>query len=372
MRAILRPLWENPYLRLVTFLLAVAAAVWFFYQTRVPWAIFILAYTVAYLANPLVTALQRRRVPRWLGVFAALLLLGGILALTTFVVSGFVQQAAAFVRETPDLAGQIARWYEGLPRLARRSVPAPLLALLAEYGDAITGSLTATLEAAAQQLPGVGRGLFSSVVGVIGGLVQTTVFLILTVFFLYDFPALNHSFFRAFPRRHHHAIIELFRKLDLSVGGYVRGQLLVSVIVGVAVWLGMFLLGIPFALGIGFLAGVFNIVPYLGPVVAFVPAALLALTLGWSYLLATAAIFLGINFVDGNIISPFVFSLTIKLHPVTVLTSIIVGASLFGFLGAVVAVPSAAFLTLLYREYYLTSRWYDREGRERGATGEAD
>lgn len=363
MRGILRPLWENAYLRLATFLAFVAAVCWFFYQTRVPWAIFILSYTVAYLVNPLVSWLQKRRVPRWVGVIVAFLFLGLILSLATFVVSRFVQQATAFVRETPDLAAQIAGWYERLPGLARRVVPAPLLALLSEYGDAITGSLVATLEAAAQQLPGVGRGIFSSVVGVIGGLVQATVFLILTAFFLYDFPALNHSFFRAFPRRHHSAVIELFRKLDLSVGGYVRGQLLVSVIVGVAVWLGMTLVGIPFPLGIAFLAAVFNIVPYLGPVIAFIPAALLALTLGWSHLLATAAVFLGINFVDGNLISPFVFSLTIKLHPVTVLTSIIVGASLFGFFGAVVAVPTAAFLTLLYREYYLTSRWYDPEGR---------
>ncbi len=369
MREALRPLTENPYLRLLTVLLAFAAVAWFFYHTRVPWTIFLLAYTVAYLLNPLVTWLQRRRLPRWLGVFAAFLLLGAVIALTTFVVSGFVQQATAFVRETPDLAAQIAAWYERLPGLARRVVPAPLLALLSEYGDSITGSLTAALEAAAQRLPGVGRGLFSSVVGVIGGLVQTTVFLILTAFFLYDFPALNHSFFRAFPRRYHPAVIELFRKLDLSVGGYVRGQLLVSVVVGLAIWLGMALLGVPFALGIGFLAGVFNIVPYLGPVVAFVPAALLALTLGWTQFLLTAAIFLGVNFVDGNIISPFIFSLTIKLHPVTVLTSILVGASLFGFLGAVVAVPSAAFLTLLYREYYLTSRWYDRA--EPPASGDA-
>ena len=189
---------------------------------------------------------------------------------------------------------------------------------------------------------------------------QTAVFLVLTVFLLYDFPTLNRAFFRAFPRRYQTGVIELLRKLDLSVGGYLRGQLLVSVVIGVAIWLGMTLLGVPFALGIGFLAGVFNIVPYLGPVIAFVPAALLTLTLGGSHLIGTVAVFLGVNFLDSNIISPFIFSLTIKLHPVLVLTSILVGASLFGLVGAIIAVPSAAFLTLLYSEYYLNSRWYDR------------
>jgi predicted PurR-regulated permease PerM len=361
MRQTLRQLWQNPYVRLVTFLLGLAAVAWFFYETRIPWFIFLLSYTVAYMGNPLVTWLQHHHVPRWAGVLVALSIFGLFIGLTTFVVTGFAQQATTFIQQSPDLITDIARWYENLPRLARRIVPAPLLNLFSEYGDDVTSALEGALGASSERLADVGSNIFISVLGVIGGLVQSVVFLILTIFFLYDFPALNHSFFRAFPKRHHTVVIELFRKLDLSVGGYIRGQLLVAVIVGFAIWLGMTLLGVPFALGIGFLAGAFNIVPYLGPVIAFVPAALLTLTLGWSHLIATAAVFLAVNFIDGNIISPFIFSLTIKLHPVTVLTSITIGASLFGFFGAIIAVPTAAFLTLLYNEYYLTSRWYDRD-----------
>ncbi len=281
------------------------------------------------------------------------------ISLTSFVVAGFVQQATTFIQQSPDLEAQIVSWYESLPGLPRRVVPTPLLNLLSQYSDNLTSSLEATLAASAERLAGVGTSIFSTVISVIGGIVQTAVFLVLTVFFLYGFPALNHSFFRAFPRRYHSAVIELFRKLDPSVGDYIRGQLLVAVVVGFAVWLGMALLGVPFALGIGFLASVFNVV--LGPVVAFVPAALLTLTLGWTHPIATAAVFLAVNFLDSNVISPFIFSLTVKLHPVTVLTAIIVGASLFGLFGAVIAVPTVVFLTLLYEEYYLTSSWYDRK-----------
>jgi predicted PurR-regulated permease PerM len=361
MRQTLGLLWHNPYVRLLTFLLLLVAAGWFFYQTRVPWFIFLLSYTVAYLANPLVTWLQHHRIPRWLGVLFALLLLGLLITMTTFVVIGFVQQATTFVQQAPDLGAQLVRWYERLPGLARRILPIPVIDLLSQYSDNLVSSLETTLGASAERLAGVGTSIFSSILGLIGGLVQAAVFLVLTIFFLYDFPTLNRVFFRAFPRRHHEAVIELFRKLDLSVGGYIRGQLLVSLFVGFAIWLGMTVLGVPFALGIGFLAGVFNIVPYLGPVVAFLPAALLTLTLGWSHLFATAAVFLAVNFIDGNIISPFIFSLTIKLHPVAVLTAITVGASLLGLFGAVIAVPTVAFLTLLYQEYYLTSPWYDKE-----------
>jgi len=294
-------------------------------------------------------------------VLAALVVLGALVTLTVYVVAGFVGQATALVQQMPDLELVGSRWYEDLPGLARRVVPDPLLELLSQYQGRLTSSLETTLGSSAERLAGMGSSVFSSVLGLLGGIVQAAVFLVLTVFFLYDFPTLNRTFFRAFPRRYHEAVIELFRKLDLSVGGYIRGQLLVSVFVAFAIWLGMTILRVPFALGIGFLAGVFNIVPYLGPVIAFVPAALLTLTLGWSHILGTVLVFLAVNFLDGNIISPFVFSLTIKLHPVTVLTAIAVGASLFGLLGAVIAVPTVAFLTLLYQEYYLTSDWYEKE-----------
>lgn len=361
MRQTLGQLWHNLYIRLVTFLLALFLIGWFFYQTRMPWFIFVLSYTVAYLINPLVTWLQHHRIPRWVGVLFALLIFALLIAVTAFVVVGFVQQATTFVQQAPELGLQLVRWYEGLPGLARRILPAPVIDLLSQYSDDLAISLETTLGASAERLAGVSSNVFSSALGLIGGVVQAAVFLVLTVFFLYDFPALNRTFFRVFPTRHQTTVIELFRKLDLSVGGYIRGQLLVSVFVGFAIWLGMVIIGVPFALGIGFLAGVFNIVPYLGPVVAFIPAALLTLTLGWSHLIATAAVFLAVNFIDGNIISPFIFSLTIKLHPVAVLTAITVGASLLGLFGAVIAVPTAAFLTLLYHEYYLTSRWYDKE-----------
>jgi predicted PurR-regulated permease PerM len=357
----IRQLWQNPYFRLAVFLLLAGVVIWFFLNTRGAWVTFILAYTIAYLANPVVTWLHRHRVPRWAGVFVALLFLSLLLGLTALIVAGFIQQAAAFVQQEPNLSREFVRWYEDLPRLLRRIVPPPLLNLLSQYGDDITTSLETALGASAEYLATLGPNIFASVLGIVGGLVRSVVLFVLTLFFLYDFPTLNRSFFRAFPTRYQGAAIELFRKLDHSVGGYIRGQLLVSLIVGVCIGAGMALLGVPFALGIGFLAAVFNIVPFLGPVIAFIPAALLALTLGWSQLIIATAIFLGVNFLDGNVISPFVFSVTIKLHPVTILTSVLVGASLFGFLGAVVAVPAVAFFTLLYEEYYLSSHWYKRE-----------
>jgi predicted PurR-regulated permease PerM len=138
-------------------LLVLAAVAWFFYRTRVPWFIFLLSYTVAYLTNPLVTWLHYHRVPRWAGVFVTILVLSLFIGLTSFVVAGFVQQATTFVAQSPDLAAQIVSWYERLPGLARRILPAPLLTLLSQDSDVIISSLETTLAASAERLAGSAR-----------------------------------------------------------------------------------------------------------------------------------------------------------------------------------------------------------------------
>lgn len=357
----LSQLWVNPYVRLAAFLGACGVLLLFFYHSRGAWLLFLLAYAVAYLMNPLVSALQRRGVPRWGGVFASLLVLLVLLGLASLVVAGFVQQASDFVQRAPDIGEQLSVWYAELPALVRRFVPPPLLALFeqtATPGGAQGSALESALSALGELFARVGSNVVGAVTSLIGGVLQAVVLLFLTVFLLYDFPGFNRTFLRAFPRRYQGGAKELFGKLDLSVGGYIRGQFLVSLIVALVIWVGMSLLGVPLAFGIAFLAGVFNLVPFLGPIVAFIPAALLSLTLGWPYLLATAGLFVATNFLDGNVISPLVFSQTVRLHPFTVILSVVIGANLLGVVGALIAVPTAAFLKLLYEDYYLKSRWY--------------
>lgn len=374
-------LWRSPYVRLITLLLLVGAAAWFFYRTRGAWFLFFLAYTIAYLANPIVRWFQQRRLPRWVGVGAVFFGLVTLLAVASFVVAQFVQQASAFLQEMPNFNEQLFRWYEGLPVVLQGFVPTSAVDFLsqpgAQVGDALEGEVIAPFEGMVGQLGGVLAQLSSNVltlfVNFVGGVLQAVVLLFLMLFLLYDFSSVNRTLLRTIPERYRLGGLETLRKLDLSVGGYIRGQLLIATVVGFSIWLGLTLLGVPLAFGVGFIAGVFNVVPFLGPIVGFIPAALLALTLGWPYVVAVAALFMVINFLDGNVISPIIFSKTIEVHPLTVILSVTLGASLLGLLGAVLAVPTAAFLKLLYQEYYLNSHWYRRErysllhGRERPA-----
>ncbi|MDW8480720.1 MAG: AI-2E family transporter [Meiothermus sp.] len=192
----------------------------------------------------------------------------------------------------------------------------------------------------------------------------------ISIYLLYDLPRVGAAIFRAIPEPFQPAAKELLRKADLAFGGYVRGTILGAVANGGVVALAMYLsfgvfqgFGLEVltqAMVLGFLAFVFSFVPVLGVIISAIPALVLALPLGWLAFGVVALALWLCNQVSG-IIWPVIMGRTTSLHPVTGIAAVLIGASLMGLGGALLAVPLAAFLKLLYTDYYLRSRFY-REG----------
>ncbi len=152
---------------------------------------------------------------------------------------------------------------------------------------------------------------------------------------------------------------DLTKKADQAVGGYLRGQLLITVLLGFMIWVGLSLVGVPLALAISFLAAIFNLVPYLGPIVGVIPAVLFGFTVSPFTAILAILIFFAANQIEGYVLAPMILSRSVKLHPLTVLLSILVGIGLLGLLGAILAVPVVAFAKLVMNEYLLSSPLYD-------------
>src|SRR5690606_32301227 len=152
-----------------------------------------------------------------------------------------------------------------------------------------------------------------------------------------DYPRFMAQFRRFVPTRYHGVVGEIAEKADVAVGGYLRGQLMITAILGLFVWIGLTILGVPLATAIAFLAAVFNLVPYLGPVIGAVPAVLLGLTVSPLTALLAIVVFVVANQLEGNVLSPLVLSRATNLHPLTVLLAIMTGLGLFGLVGALLA-----------------------------------
>ncbi|GLV48552.1 AI-2E family transporter [Thermus sp. LT1-2-5] len=365
MREAFAKVWENPYVRVFVYLLLLFLLYRFLARAWPALSVLLFAFAFAYLAHPLVRFFEGLRLPRAMGVALVYLLLGLFLGLASFLTAQTVLELSRLAQELPRLLDPFFAWLLALPdRLRAVPVPEALNPVLAEASRNLQGLLQGFLDTLVRWLQGLlaqGGNLLGFFTGLLGGIFQLFTALTLSLYFLYDLPRLGQAALRAFPEPYQPLVAELAAKLDRSVGGYVRGQLLVAFLVGLIVGVGLWLVGVPLAASLGFLAGVFNLIPFVGVLVSGVPALLLAATGGWLKVFLALFVLWLANQLEGNLFGPLIVGRATRLHPVTAIAAILTGASLFGLWGALLGVPAAAFFKVLLEDYYKQSRFY-REG----------
>ncbi len=356
-------LWRYPWVRAAAFVLLAYLAYRLAGQIHTVIVDFLVAFLIAYLANPLLNWLQRGRVARGLGVFFVVLLFFGLFALVGLLLVTVSGQLIMLVQRLPDQIGtlgdildRLAAWLtdRGVGGLA--NAREQIITAAQDYFQNLGDNLVPLLRNA---LNSTGT-LFSSLLQVGGVVGQVLLILLLSIYLMADYSRVNATLLAIFPRPWQPRVLEFSGLIGTAVGGYVRGQLLIALFIGVFVWLGLTLIGVPSAAAIGFIAGAFNIVPYLGPIIGATPAILLALTMPNVLLTIffVILVFVAANQIEGNFLSPYILSRTTDLHPVTVLVAILVGVSLLGFAGALLAVPLVALGKLALQKYYYPSRLY--------------
>jgi predicted PurR-regulated permease PerM len=330
--------------------------VWLLETTGFLLAPFFLALVLAYIQHPLVSRLERRGLSRTLAVF--LLAVPGVVGIALVVMVGIPalgEQIAAFITNVPGYLQaftlQVERWQatlqrRDLPYLDEEALLARLRAIQPEAVMAYLQERQAQLARAAWQgVLGVGRGV-GSVLSLLSYVFLTP---ILTFYLLRDWGHLQGSLAGLVPAGQQGRVLGFFREYDRLLSGYLRGQFLAAAIVGVLTWLGFLVLGFPYALLLGVVAGVFNVIPYMGLVASLVPALVIALFSG-SVLLSLgkiALVFAVVQVLDGSVIGPRIVGEAVGLHPVWVILALAVSGYFFGFVGLLIAVPLAVLVKLL-------------------------
>ncbi|OOV14910.1 AI-2E family transporter [Deinococcus sp. LM3] len=355
--------WRLPWVRLAVFVLVAYVLYRLAGQIRSVLIDFAVAFLIAYLANPLLNWLERGRVKRGLGVFFVVLVFMALLGLAGVLLATVSAQLVTLLQKLPEQIGtlgdtldRMTRWLSSLGVPGLGNTRAQLIEAAQKYVQNLGENLMPILQRGLSSTGSILSGLLS-----IGGVVgQLLLILLLSIYLMLDYSRVNATLLGIFPRPWQPRVLEITDLIGTAVGGYVRGQLVIATFIGVFVWLGLSIVGIPSAAAIGFLAGAFNIVPYLGPIIGALPAILLALTLPGALvkILVVIGIFVLANQIEGNFLSPYVLSRTTDLHPVTVLMAILVGVGLLGFVGALLAVPTVALGKLLMQRYYFPSRVY--------------
>jgi predicted PurR-regulated permease PerM len=353
-----KQIWNTIALRVVFLVACCYLVLAILRVTRVAWASFLIAFLIAYLVEPLVLRLERNHVARSLSMSLVMVFIALLFVLSTFVVVDILTQLGA-------LPQVIVPFLDELPTRLERLAPPWLEALFGDNTDALSTFLETQQSTLLGWFQVQTRFLWREL-----GLVLTTVgniivILFLTGFMIAGYPKIRDSLFAAVPRRYGNTARDLTAKLDASVGGYIRAQTWRGLIVGLVLWLLFWMLGVPKAGALAFLSALLNPIPYLGNIVATVPAVLLAFTVSWQLALITLVVCILVQVLDGNILQSIVFSQSLDVAPVTVIFALLVGGALGGFWGLMLAIPLAAFIQLLYQDYYLKSKWYTNTSKNK-------
>ncbi len=208
------------------------------------------------------------------------------------------------------------------------------------------------LEDNREQMVGLLRGAGTVVAGLVAGLIAIVLAPVLAFYVLADQPRLSDGVRRLVPPSSRSEVVDVTQRILRTVGAYVRGQLLVATFVAVATAVGLAIVGLPFWALVGVVAGVFNLIPFVGPFVGGLLGAVVALTVGngLGQAIAVVVVMVVVQQVDNHVITPGVLSRTVHVHPVTIILALATAASLFGILGMLVAIPvlAAGKLVVMY------------------------
>ena len=199
-------------------------------------------------------------------------------------------------------------------------------------------------------LPGRIAGVFSATLGIA---IDALVVLATGIYFAYSPGAYYKGTLKLFPPYKRKRAGEIADALGSTLRRWLLGRLSVMAINGAATALGLWLLGIPLAAPLGLLAGLFNFIPNIGPLVAAVPALLVALTISPAHAAYTAILYLVVQNIDGFVLTPLVQQKTVALPAVVVIAAQLLFGILFGFLGVLLAVPLVAVLFVLVKLLYI-------------------
>jgi predicted PurR-regulated permease PerM len=326
---------------------------------RVIWLPIAFAAGLVFLLEPAVNAFERMRLPRPVAAVLALIaLVALILAVATLVLPTVRDQAADLGTRLPDLYIAGVDWM----REVGTNLGLDVNELLSQ--EAIEQWLNdpANQETVQNLLLGFGAGAGQLIVGVAEAVAVLGLAPILALYILVDLEHFKANALDVTPPKHREEFSFVAGQVGTALGSFVRGQLLVSVIVGFASSVGMWAIDLPFWLLIGIIAGFLNLIPFLGPVVGGVLAALVALLNGDpSQAVWAVAIFTAVQQVDNHVITPLVQRARVSLSPLVIVLALVVGGSVAGLLGVLVAVPMTAVIRIvvghLWRTRVLGETW---------------
>jgi predicted PurR-regulated permease PerM len=335
--------------KVVLVVAGVAAALYFAYLIRDVIGLVLIAAFFAVAIAPAVNWLHKRRVPRWLAILLVYLsIAAGIFGIGLLIVP-------PLVNGVEDLSADLPGYVDDL-----RSNES-----FRDYDDRyqITEKLTQQAEELPSRLGDAAGTLRDVTVGVFTRFVQLFSILVITFFLVRDGRRLLEFLYRQVPPERARRLRTIADDVSDAIAGYVFGNFVISVLAGLVTYVTLRILDVPFALPLAILFGFFDLIPLVGATLGGILVGIVVAFVNFPVgLVVWAAVLLLYQQVENNLIQPFVYGRAVQLHPLIVIVAILIGAALLGVLGALVAIPAAAAVQAVVRDYW-RFRQEDGDGR---------
>jgi len=308
----------------------------------------VISMIMAYLLNPVVNVLHRRKMPR----SAAVLLIYGTFLLLTAIL--FVNLFPVFVRQMRDLMEHLPEWTTQLQGWLHE-VYRQRLMLPETLQESIERAIATAQDWFTDQTARFVRRLPSTV----EPLVMALTVPFITFYLLKDHQLMERLVKLLVPTDKRRDIMRLLGDIDRALGNYIRGQLIVAALIAVLAYVGYWLIGLPYPLLLAVIVGVMDIIPYLGPYLGAVPALLVALTVSPKMVLFVVVVNVLVQLVEGNVLSPWIVGRTVDLHPLTIIFAVLVGGKVAGLMGSLLAVPFVVVAKVV--AVHIVDYWIQRQ-----------
>lgn len=322
-------------LRLVAVVLVLAFA----YTIREVFVLLLVAIVLATALDPWVDKLQTKRIPRTLGlIIIYVLLFGGISVILGLLIPPLVNQFSELTQNFPAIYQKFLDEFQALRDFSSQA--------------GIQQNISSVLQNIQGSVTSAGGSVFSAISGFFGGVIAFIAVLIITFYMVTEESGMKKFFRSIAPLRYQPYLHELISKVQVKMGGWLRGQLLLLLIVAVMSYIGLLILGVKYALVLALFAGLMEFIPMIGSTIGAVPAAFIAFTQSPTKGILVVVLYIVIQQLENNIIVPKVMKSTTGIHSIVTIIVLLIGAKVAGLLGVILAVPVTLIVMTVYQDVF--------------------
>ncbi|MFF2176248.1 AI-2E family transporter [Lysinibacillus sp. NPDC058147] len=324
----------------------------------------VLASIGYYLLRPIVGLFERWRIPRVWGIFLLYIILIGIITLLVVLVYPFLRDQ--FTNLAQEFPGYFMAFTQNIAEFLNNSrINEYLDKINLNYDAMVKNFTTDIVDTVKNTAANIAQGVASGITGFVSTLTGIVLSLVTVPFILFyllkDGEKLPSFILKMCPPRMRKEVHEIFHDMDKQISSYIQGQILVSMCIGAMVTIGFLIIGMKYALLLGFLAMITSVVPYLGPVIAITPAVIIALVTSPFMLIKLAIVWTVVQLIEGKFISPQIMGKSLSIHPITIIFVLLTAGSLFGVPGVILGIPGYAIIKVLVTHLFkLFKQRYNR------------